>query len=245
MISDHDCLAAAAEHAEWDARGMTLIPGNEISAGGPHLVHVNASRQIAPDMPRQRVLGAAAADDPGSFIVAAHPNWQKAFDHTPIAMLREWVGYAGLEIYNGVIGRLEGSPYATNKWDILLAEGRRLWGFAHDDSHREGEVGLGWNVAWVAERSAAAIVDALRRGRFYASTGVTIERIEVEGMTIRLASPDAERITALGRYGRRLAVADAGELELDLDLAPGEPHVRFELWGPGESRAWTQPFFTS
>ncbi len=69
------------------------------------------------------------------------------------------------------------------------------------------------------------MVEALRNGRFYASTGVMIERIEVNGATIRIAAANAERIVALGAYGRRLKQADAQELVIE---APAEhPYVRF------------------
>ncbi len=146
MISDHDTLTTASEYSAWDDRSMLLIAGSEITADGPHLLHVNASQTIAPHTPRQRVINDAMHHDVNSFIIAAHPNWRQAFDHASITQLREWTGYVGLEIYNGVITRHPGSPYATNKWDMLLSEGRQVWGYANDDSHGEDHVGLGWNM---------------------------------------------------------------------------------------------------
>jgi hypothetical protein len=183
----------------------------------------------------------AAAGD--GFVVVNHPNWQQRFDHCPIEKLDEWVGYAGLEIYNGTIGRLQGSPYATGKWDMLLAAGRRVWGFANDDHHlAAGDIEMGWNVARVVGDTWRDVVEALRRGRFYASTGVSIERISVDGPTIRLETGNARRICALGALGRRIAQVDAAAIEIDAPET--EPYLRFECWGDGESFAWTQPFFT-
>ncbi|MEX0885497.1 MAG: CehA/McbA family metallohydrolase [Phycisphaeraceae bacterium] len=242
MISDHDIFTSAADHQQWDARGMTLIAGNEISRGGPHLLHVGATRFIEPDPLRQNVLNAAAAPGEG-LIFANHPNWQARFDHCPIHALEQWVGYTGLEIFNGTIGRLQGSPYATNKWDILLTAGRRVWGIATDDSHSDADVGLGWTCVWVQEASADAIVDALRLGRCYASTGVTIDAIDVVGPTIRIHAPNARRIVALTDAGRRVKVADGPTIEVD--GTPEQTYLRFECWGDGEQFAWTQPFFVS
>ncbi len=93
--------------------------------------------------------------------------------------LRGWSGYLGMEIYNGVIGRLESSAYALGKWETLLSEGRCVWELANDDSHEASDVALGWNVACVLERTCEAIVAALRAamlraGRCYAATGVGI-----------------------------------------------------------------------
>lgn len=240
MLSDHDVFASAESLAQWNAGGMVLIPGNEITAHGSHILHVNASRAVPPHMPRQRVLHEIARDA-GSFAVIAHPNWLANFDHTTIAQLREWTDYAGLEIYNGVIGCLEGSPYATNKWDMLLAEGRRVWGFAHDDSHRASHVELGWNQVYVREKSAPAILEALRAGRFYPSTGVTIESIQVEGPRIRIETADAERIVALCDTARRFHQVDDRTIEVEVPATA--KYVRFECWGRGERMAWTQPFW--
>jgi hypothetical protein len=240
MVSDHDQFT---DPDQFESRGMVMICGNEISANGPHLLHVNVRRAVAPDADRRRLIAEESAADDGSFIIANHPNWQVSFDHCTIAQLREWSGCAGIEIFNGVIGRLDGSPYATNKWDMLLAGGRRIWGFANDDSHASvGDVALGWNMAFVRERTAEGVLDALRRGRFYASTGVTITDIQVTDRRIRIQTADAERIVALQQTGKRFAVADASSMEVE--VPENASYVRFECWGRGERFAWTQPFFS-
>ena len=241
MLSDHDVYTSAADCAALDNRGMVLIPGNEITANGPHIVHVGASGVVAPHADRQRVFDDINAG--GGFPIVAHPNWYEDFDHCTHETLRAWTGYAGLEIFNGVVGRLHGSPYATDHWDRLLAAGRRVWGYAHDDLHdaAKGDFALGWNAVYASERSPAAVVEALRNGRFYASTGVEIVAIETEGSVIRLRTRNAERIVALREVARRFAIVDAPEIEV---AVPGDARtVRFECWGRGETFAWTQPFW--
>lgn len=238
MLSDHDLFT---NPVEFDSRGMVMLNGNEITANGPHLLHVDTKRVVEPHRQRQRVLNDVASAGDG-FVIVNHPNWQAAFDHCAVGQMREWDAYVGLEIYNGTIGRLDGSPYATNKWDMLLASGRRLWGFANDDSHLPREdVGLGWNTAFVRERTGAAILNALRSGRFYASTGVTINEVRVDGTRIRVETADAERIVALHQVGKRFAQVDGNAIEVDVPDAA--TYVRFECWGRGERFAWTQPFF--
>lgn len=239
MLSDHDIYTAGKELAKLDHQGMVLIPGNEVSANGPHLLHVNGIDRVFPNPCRQSVLNEIQEEKSG-FAIACHPNWQSQFDHTTISQLREWVGYLGIEIYNGVIGRLDGSPYATNKWDMLLSSGRRLWGFANDDSHRDTDVALGWNMVYSKSRTIEGIMEAFAEGRFYASTGVVIREITVDGSTIRVVTENAERIVALGAVGKRLAQADANTLEFHVST-PAK-YVRFECWGRGEQFAWTQPF---
>jgi len=242
MISDHDVCISGEECAELDAGGMILIPGNEISANGPHLLHVGAGGRVEPHADRQQVIDAVAQN--GGFAVFNHPNWFAGFDHCPQEVLENCRGYAGLEVYNGVISRLEGSPYATNRWDLLLTAGRRVWGFANDDSHlAQGDVGLGWNMAYVDDESPEGVGEALRQGRFYASTGVEIIGIEADGGSIAIETDNAQRIVALGQGARRFAQVDAPSIEVE--VPEGARYVRFECWGRGESFAWTQPFFVA
>jgi len=84
-------------------------------------------------------------------------------------------------------------------------------------------------------------VEALRNGCFYASTGVEIESILVEGRTIRLQAGNAERIAAIEATGRRFAQVDGACLEVE--VPEGSRYVRFECWGRGEAMAWSQPFY--
>jgi hypothetical protein len=239
MISDHDIYTGPREYAELDTDGLTLIPGNEISANGIHMLHFNASQRVHPHRDRQAVIDEVNAS--GGAIILNHPNWKKDFNHCPLDLMEILDGYLGLEVYNGVIGRLAGSPYATDKWDRILATGRRAWGFANDDSHADGDAGLGWNTVWSAENTPEAICAAITNGSFYASTGVVIQTIEVRDSRIHLRTENAKRIVAVIDSGRRIAVADSAEIALD---APdGATYIRFECWGDGESFAWTQPFF--
>ncbi len=96
-------------------------------------------------------------------------------------------------------------------------------------------------MVYASERSLPAIVDAMRQGRFYASTGVTIREITVTGDRIRVATENAERIVALRDAGVRFAQVDDRVIEVE---APADAsYVRFECWGRGEQFAWTQPVF--
>jgi len=239
MLADHDVYTSEEVYRQWDSRGLILIPGNEL-AGGPHLLHVDADRKVESRPSRQEMINEINSC-PRGFAIVNHPNWEGRFDHATISQMHEWTGYLGLEIYNGIIGVLDGSPYATNKWDMLLSEGRRLWGFANDDSHHPRLVELGWNTAYVRERTVAGVVEALRGGRFYPSTGVTITKIEVEGTTIRLETENACRIVALQDIGKRFAIADDKIIEVAVPV--GAKYARFECWGAGERFAWTQPFY--
>ena len=241
-ISDHDIFTDYPTYEKIDNKGLVLIPGNEITRNGQHLVHVNGDRLIEPNADRQRVI-----DDVNStqgFIVVAHPNLDYNFNFCPLELLQQWTDYVGMEIFNAVAGMCTGSPYATNKWDMLLSEGRRLWGFAHDDAHfmpGNVDVGVGWNVVYADSSSPENIIESLRNGRFYCSTGVVIKTIQVEGSEVFIECENASRIVGITLNGQRIAWSDSGSIKVDVsDLTR---YLRFECWGDGERNAWTQPFF--
>lgn len=239
MISDHDMLTSPSE---FEDRGMLLIPGNEVTAKGPHILHVNATRRVKPRRKRQAVID-AITKNPASLAIMAHPNWHPDFNHLPQRELEALNGYVGIELYNGVIERLSGSAYATDRWDQLLGQGRRVWGFAHDDSHNEGDVELGWNVVQAGECTAQAIVDALRRGAFYCSTGVVLEHIDCDGRTISIRAAEDVRFSVYREFQKRIATVEGTELEFEAPQDDLLRYVRVEAHGHGGHVAWTQPFF--
>ena len=240
MISDHDVFTSQTDYKGFTSGELILIPGNEVTANGPHLLHVGASRLVEPNRNRQKVIDDIQGDS--GFAIFNHPNWHADFNHCPQPLLEGCTGYVGIEIYNGVISRLAGSPYATDRWDMLLSRGDRLWGFAHDDSHkRTGDTGLGWNMTYVEEASHGGVLDSLLSGRFYASTGVEISGVSVDGERIAIETKNAGRIVALKDNGTRIAQVDSNSISV---VVPEEAtYIRFECWGDGETFAWTQPFF--
>lgn len=236
MISDHDKVTppTMVNH-----RGMVLIPGNEVSARGPHLLHVNAGKRIEPELDRQKVIDAIEAD--GGFAVMNHPNWSRDYNHCPLPVLKRLQGYAGIEIFNGGADLALGSGVATDKWDAVLSAGRIVWCYANDDSHHDEEVGRGWNMVLTADRTAAGIVAALRAGRCYASTGVTIQSIEVKGAKVTVKTANADRIDVVTAFSQIQHTVNGRNLTFDASELP-YGFLRIECFGPHGTKAWTQPF---
>jgi hypothetical protein len=240
MLSDHDIFSAPEDYAKWDSKGMILICGNEVSASGVHVLHVDADRRVEPHKRRQQVF--EEINKTKGFAIVAHPNWTGNFDHCPAEKMLEWTGYLGVEVYNGLVEWHQGSAYGDDKWDMALTEGKRIWGFANDDSHRGvHDIELGWNIVYTYEKSVKGLMEAMRAGRFYPSTGVTITDVKVEGNKITVTTKDAQRIAAILDSGRRFACVDASTMTVE--VPEGASYVRFECFGAGERMAWTQPFF--
>lgn len=241
-MTDHDIWTTPDELSELPSGDMLLLSGNEITRAGSHVVHVQADALVNPHWDRQQVINDINRGE--GFAIVAHPNF-KEFNHCPLESLFAWSGYVGIEIYNGVVSRGTGGPYATIHWDRLLSSGRRVWGYAHDDFHDAGagDLGRGWNVVLAREKTEQEIFSALREGRFYASTGVIIANIAVKGRQITIETENADRIVAQYDNGCRLAVVDEPVATIDVPENISMTYVRIECWGRGEQFAWTQPFW--
>lgn len=243
-ISDHDVLVDLEDYRA--STSMTLIPGVEVTANGPHILHVNPVSRVEPDADRQRVLDEIARQ-PESFAVLNHPNWQSHFNHFPQDLMERLTGYVGVEVYNGVIDRLEGSSLASDRWDRLLSIGKTVWGFGHDDSHDAQDVEIAWNVVQSSSRSAEDIVASLSAGRFYPSTGVDIQSIRIHGRTITVVTSNAQRIRFISRWGVIRATVDSQAAEFTIPERPPDAlalqYIRAECYGAGGRMAWTQPIW--
>jgi Carbohydrate family 9 binding domain-like len=222
-----------------DPCGLLLIPANEISGNRGHLLALGFEPSTAGETHQQTLINTVTKA--GGMAVLCHPSWGPAFNHYDYQTLEELSAYEGLEIYNGSIEEDPGSPYALDKWDRLLASGRRIWGLANDDAHRSSGQGRGTCVVRAAGRTPQAVLDALKNGSFYASTGAEIETIEVQGNRLSLHAPGAEAILVIGEAGRRLAVVAGDTLDFDATALTGSL-FRVEVIGHGGQRAWTQAF---
>jgi len=242
-VSDHDALVDPGDYR--DGTGMILLPAVEVSANGPHLLHLGAGEVVPPDRDRQAVVDLIR--ERGGLAVLNHPNWQEEFAHWPRDELFRLEGYAGIEIYNAVVEQLPGAALATDRWDQLLSAGRRVWGFASDDSHAGRDVERAWTVVEADEPTAEAVYEALASGRFYASTGVTIRDVTVAGDELTVETADARRIRLVSDYGvvQQTVEAPTASFRLPSQLVHQSDHtyVRLECLGRGGETAWTQPLF--
>jgi hypothetical protein len=194
--------------------------------------------QLAATSP-EALLAALAPTE--AIVILNHPDWQIR-PHYTREELRALSGYTGIEIFNGVIKRLDGCEISTTKWDDLLAHEKRVLGFASDDFHIADDLGQGWNVVRATARTPQAILAALASGNCYASSGVTLTDIRRDGDLLTVESRDGEEIRAIGKAGVVLRSVRANCMTIDVATVD-TPYVRFTIYGHGASMAWTQPFF--
>ena len=211
MLSDHDTLG---EPEKLDGGGMLLLRGNEISAGGPSPAARGGEQ--AGRAGRGPPAGDRRGNADGGLAILCHPNWQEHFNHCTYETLIALKGYAGIEILNGTCLRLAGEARATDKWDRVLATGRMIWGYGTDDMHKDYEQGLAWTVVRARERTAGAVVEALKAGSCYASSGVEIQQVKVTGSVLHVFAPTAQAMAVFGDYGARLHYQLGNEVYFDV-----------------------------
>ncbi|MCA1759370.1 MAG: hypothetical protein LC658_06340, partial [Bacteroidales bacterium] len=187
-----------------------LIMGNEIS--NPHAVHLLAFHQhrVVPavegtvdeqeKMIRETVENVKAYREKTGINVhpvLAHPNFMWAITAEMMLNVPELRYF---EVFNGhpMVNNLGDENRAgTDKiWDVVLAnrlasgEGELLYALATDDAHNYHGGGAGPGRGWVMVRSdelaPEAILDAIDKGDFYASTGVTLKNIQFNGKNLKI-----------------------------------------------------------
>ena len=244
-------------------RKPLMVPGEEVSVrihGGETPVHINGigiSRIVEPidagDVVSTLQANVNAIVEAGGIASINHPNYQWAFDHQAISLVE---GASLLEVFNGHPGaNLFGAPdrpSCEEIWDGVLSAGRVIFGVATDDSHNYHDFapwmsnpGRGWVMVQADELTQDAIVDGLASGRFYASTGVTLTRLECspEGISLEIEQERDFIYTTrfTGKDGELLAEITGLTAEYSAD-GP-EDYVRATVMSSSGPRAWTQPVF--
>jgi hypothetical protein len=184
-----------------------------------------------------------------------HPNFGWSFRH------REFLAVKGpylLEIANchPVVNNAGDYAYlpVEQTWDILLSNGRTVYGTATDDAHNSSpekqggaQPGKGWVNVHVPELTPKAVLDALRKGDFYSSTGVEFTDYTFDGKQLKVSvvPKDGQKyvIRFIGKWGRILQETDATSSTYRVTGAQ-EPnaYVRAKVICTDGTVAWTQAF---
>jgi hypothetical protein len=144
-----------------------------------------------------------------------------------------------------------GEPGLEEMWDRILTSGRLIYGIAVDDAHhfkRAGDPaasgpGRGWVVVRAARLESRAILEALDRGDFYASTGVELAEYQATATGVSLAvranTWSKYRVQFIGREGRVLSEVTAPSASYP--FKGDEGYVRAKVLESNGQVAWTQP----
>ncbi len=185
-LTDHNTVSGLQELGSDRAHVPLLLPGMELTTYHGHALalgrrtwvdwRTGRAGRTMPDAAREVMAG-------GGLFVIAHPRHVGDPECTGCRWLYDDMlpGPARhVEIWNGGLDRARNEE-GLRLWYGWLDRGFRVFATAGTDAHGPGgiAVGKGFNVVR-AERSAAAVLEALRAGRSYVSRGPHLE-LAVEG----------------------------------------------------------------
>ena len=107
---------------------------------------------------------------------------------------------------------------------------------------------LGWIVVNAAERTPERIMDAIRRGNFYASCGPQFHAIRFDGAQVEIETSTVQFIRLVGPAyrGQRLGSFDGQRLTAArFDLPADWDYAYLEIEDEQGRRAWTNTLSTS
>lgn len=226
-----------------------LIQGEEISDSFQRLpIHLNATnlKELIPPLHGESVADTiqnnvnalvTQRERTGQtmMIHLNHPNFGYAVTAEDMMGLQ---GEKFFEVYNGHPGvhNLGDEVRASTEriWDIVLA--KRLgelnlpvmYGLANDDGHnyhnipsRASEPGRGWVMVLADELSPEHLIDAMEAGQFYASSGVTLEKVVSSPKDLEITvRPDNDATYTIDFIGTRQGVNLEGRPVMDKDGKP-------------------------
>jgi hypothetical protein len=254
---------------------VTQRVADSLHTGGVRQAHVNAlgtARLVMPIGEKNIAKGmtiaatyarnGAAIRAAGGILQVNHPNFIWS---VPLGDMMDLPDSTLFELWNGhpIVYNLGGTDSTGQemlsteaRWDSVLSRGKLLFGVADDDSHsfkpQDAEnpdmarPGRGWIWVRADTLSADAIVRALHRGDFYASTGVTLRDLRVSsteyGLEIAPAGDRRYLTEFIGQGGQVLARSTI--LKPSYRISGGEGYVRARVSDSSGRMAWTQPVRT-
>lgn len=238
-----DHWAASAVAADGEDFPLLWLDGVELDGrddGGVyyHVVCLGTFTGITREMGLLAAMTSARAQ--GGLLILAHPQWTgNTFDDA----LR-W-NFDGVEVYNHVCQWLNGKGDGRAYWNAMLAKQPSTLGLACDDAHIRPEH-PGWNGGWIVvnapELSRPAMMDAIRAGNFYSSTGPDFHAITCQANTVTIQTSPVQfaRLVGPTYRGQRIGGFE-GHLftEAVFDIPSDWTHAYLEIEDAHGHRAWT------
>ncbi|MEO1796804.1 MAG: CehA/McbA family metallohydrolase [Pseudomonadota bacterium] len=235
--------------------GFTTILGAEVHSGAMengelwHILAVGLPADFAPSQSPGFVpvegqeTGpqlAQRARDAGAFVAVAHPEW----GGLSLADARSLEAAHAVEVYNH--GCQVGADRAEGFWhlDRLLEEGRRLTLCATDDAHfTEPDHFGGWTMVKAEENTPDALLDALKAGHMYASTGPMLHDVSWSEKEVVVECSAASSIIVQGKGCAAYAVHGESLTRVAVPLVRfhDSPWMRMTVVDRAGKRAWTNP----
>jgi len=184
----------------------------------------------------------------GYLVTYNHPCWSMEAQEDILA----YDGCFSLEIFNTGSMVINGSEYNRALYDRFLRGGKYLFCHGADDNHNKYPFGHplcdsfgAWTMILADTPDYAAVIGALERGDFYASTGPAIHSLRIEGNRAHLTCSAARRAVMHVSPKRAVSVCheDASVVtEAEFEIPDYAPYVYFSVFAGDGTSAHTRAF---
>lgn len=249
-LSDHflDCYSfPITDTTVYRTDGFTTLLGAEIHAPALgngelwHLVAVGLPPDFAPTPAEETGPQLAArALEAGAFVAMAHPEWYAQTLEDALSMPD---GVHAVEVWNTGCVNL-GCGGGAALLDQMLNAGRMAGVLATDDTHTFQREALGgWVMVKAPENSPEALLAALKRGDYYASSGPDLHYAEMDENALRVECSPVHSICLYGpgAVNTRVYGEDITRAQLPLERFKGN-WARLQIEDKHGKRAWANPF---
>jgi len=185
---------------------------------------------------------AARARAAGAYVAIAHPEWSGL----TTADARSLDAAHAVEVYNHGCAIGCDRPHGFYTLDQLLSEGRELNLCATDDAHfTEPDHFGGWVMVKAEENDPDALLEALKAGHSYASTGPEIRGVHWSDTDVTIETSAVSHVIVQGQGSAATAVHGASMTRTTVPLQRFEasPWLRVAVMDAAGKRAWTNPTF--
>ena len=185
-------------------------------------------------------------------IILAHPRWtgntiEEAFRHD----------FDGVEIYNNTARQLNGKGDGCVYWDQMVEKKQNTLSLAVDDAHFR-PAHPGWNGGWIVinadKLNSDSILNAIKKGNYYSSTGPSFFKISLQNdfINIKTSPVKAIRLIGPGRRGQNNikfkmenCILNANGLikEARIPIPKDWPYSFLEIEDEDGKIAWTNTLF--
>ena len=181
------------------------------------------------------------AIDAGAFVTIAHPEWYSlTFDECLS------VSHAhGVEIYNHSCHIEAQRGFGTATVDYLLQENNKIFLTATDDSHfKMQDFGGGWVVVAADNLSEISILNALKNGQYYSSTGVEIFEFQINNRKVTIRCSPSNQVCIVGQGAKSMSQNGKNITNAEFDLIdyPSD-WFRVSIANDSGKFAWTNPIW--
>ena len=239
-------------------KGLLLVPGGEMCIGRSeagqfyHLVALGVENLPFKDfdynLDPQEVID--HTNSVGGIPIIAHPYWS-GLNHSDMMKLS---GYHGVEIFNTSCDYERNTGLSASHIDGLIAAGLEPYIYAVDDHHGAGrpQVPIDACGAWISVKAESltvkSILDAIKKGHFYSSTGPEIRNINIdEDGVISVECSPVKYISFVSTpsLGMKFHAEEEPLTKAAYPGRPGETYVRVEVTDYEERTAWSNPIYNS